>query len=167
MKSICGVSAACALLFVAGCGGNDDAAQRWAETVCPAVATWRTQTFPPLDRARNQPEEVVVKAEHAAGTTTALDAATRSTDSLIARVRAAGTIPVDNGRALSDDLLHSLSTSRAAFVDAKAAIGQLPRDDPTVFVRHFRYAFVGLASQSSVPLRSGDTRLRLRVRTRI
>jgi hypothetical protein len=127
-------------LVAAGCGGGSSEPEgappkQWVTSVCGALDTWQTSL---QDKAQTLPREVLQAsspndAKQRIGDF--LDEVIAETDRMISRVDTAGQPAVDEGRRIASDVHARLLKVKAAFVEAREKVQNVPTDDPFAFQR--------------------------------
>src|SRR4051794_11080232 len=130
---------AIALAVVAGgCGGGAEKPAgpegtppaKWVTSVCGALDTWQTSL---QNQAQTLPRDVLQAASPTAAKQridTFLGDVIAQTDGMIRRVGNAGRPAVDQGAQIAADVHTRLLKVKAAFVNARTRVEQVPTDDP-------------------------------------
>jgi type IV pilus biogenesis protein CpaD/CtpE len=143
-----------AALAASGCGGGGSSAvgtppDQYAAGVCGAISDWQKElqssisTMSSKLSASSTPDEVKGKLVEF------MEAATKSTESMLSKVKAAGPPAIDDGAKLQSDLEAGLTKAKNAFAQARDKAKALPTDDPAAFQREATALGTTLTEQGS------------------
>ncbi|GAB3867749.1 hypothetical protein ACFPIJ_23310 [Dactylosporangium cerinum] len=137
------------LLFVlvsagtGGCGADgagDVAPKRWAQSVCTALAPWRTEIADLTARAQQQLQSAKTATQTKTNIVDLLAGAETASEKARVGISGAGVPDVSGGDKVARQFSASLSKARDAYGNAKRSVQALPTADAKAF-----YASVGSA----------------------
>ena len=142
--ALTGLVAALALV-AAGCGGEDDGGSgsgaqgvepdAYAANVCGAISGWQKELQTSVSTMSGKVGASSSPADIKKQLVSFMEAATASTQSMVTKVKGAGTPDVENGEALQRDLVKGLEDAQTAFAAARDDAKSLPENDPVAFQR--------------------------------
>ena len=132
---------ATAALVAAGCGGGDGGAgggadpEQYASDVCGAIASWQKELQTSVTTMSSKLTATSTPADVKTQLVAFMEEATKSTDTMLAKVKEAGPPDVENGEALQRDLEKGLTDAQTAFAQARDDAKELPTGDRAAFQR--------------------------------
>lgn len=125
-------SVAVCLVGLAGCSSGPSA-NEWAESVCGALAPWRTTIADLNQKAATQMATATTSAETRENLSALLSGARQASETARAAVAAAGVPDVEGGEAVAREFEATLAGTRDAYAAAEAELAALPTLDDVLF----------------------------------
>lgn len=133
----------------AGCsdGSGDVAPKQWAQSVCTALAPWRTEIADLTTKAQQQLQTAKTAAQTKSNIVDLLSGAESASEKARLGVNGAGTPKVDDGDKIAEQFTASLSKARDAYGNAKRTVSALPTNDAKAFYSSVTAAFATLKEE--------------------
>ncbi|GAA2604679.1 hypothetical protein GCM10010399_39600 [Dactylosporangium fulvum] len=138
------------LVGAAGCSGDgsgDVAPKRWAQSVCTALAPWRTEIADLTTKAQQQLQTAKTAAQTKTNVVDLLAGAESASEKARVGVDGAGIPKVAGGDKIAAQFTASLSKARDAYGNAKRAVSALPTNDSKTFYSSVTSAFATLKEE--------------------
>ena len=122
------------LALCAGCGGSSSSSKvstpTYVKTVCSAIAPLEQDIITRTQALNNSKQNAVEAKKALEGF---LAAVAQDADRAVARIKAAGTPDISNGKSVANDIVKAFTQLRDAMHAASAKASSLPTDSPSAY----------------------------------